>query len=101
MISAIVDLGTNTFHILIFDQDQVIFKESIATKMGMGGINRGEITPEGVERNIRVLKIFREKLDSFKVPDERVFAFGTSALRSAGNREEVLNRIRKETNIAV
>lgn len=101
MISAIVDLGTNTFHILIFDQDQVIFKESIATKMGMGGINRGEITPEGVERSIRVLKIFREKLDSFKVPDERVFAFGTSALRSAGNREEVLNRIRKETNIAV
>ena len=101
MISAIVDLGTNTFHILIFDKDRVIFKESLAAKMGMGGINRGEITPEATERSIRVLKIFREKLDQYQVPDERVFAFGTSALRSAGNREEVLERILAETGIAV
>ncbi|WP_367916327.1 phosphatase [Leadbetterella sp. DM7] len=101
MISAIVDLGTNTFHILIFDNDRVIYKESLAAKMGMGGINRGEITPEGAERSIRVLKIFREKLDAYQVPDERVFAFGTSALRSAGNKEEVLARIREETGISV
>lgn len=101
MISAIVDLGTNTFHILIFEKDRVLFKQSIASKMGMGGINRGEITPEGIERSLNVLKIFREKLDAFHVPDDRVFAFGTSALRSAGNREEVLTRIWEETRIAV
>ncbi len=101
MISAVVDLGTNTFHVLIFDKDRVLFKQSLAAKMGMGGINRGEITVEGVERSINVLKIFREKLDAFKVPDERVFAFGTSALRSAKNKEEVLARIREETRITV
>lgn len=101
MISAVVDLGTNTFHVLIFDKDQVVFKQSLAAKMGMGGINRGEITAEGIERSIKVLKIFREKLDAFEVPDERVFAFGTSALRSAKNKEEVLARIREETRITV
>ncbi|MCD8538508.1 MAG: rod shape-determining protein [Leadbetterella sp.] len=101
MISAIVDLGTNTFHVLIFDKDRVIFKQSLAAKMGMGGINRGVITPEGMERSIHVLKVFREKLDAFNVPDERVFAFGTSALRSAENREEVVRRIREETGISV
>lgn len=101
MISAVVDLGTNTFHVLIFDNDRVLFKQSLAAKMGMGGINRGEITPEGIERSINVLKIFREKLDDFQVPDERVFAFGTSALRSAKNQEEVLARIREETRITV
>lgn len=101
MISAVVDLGTNTFHILIFDKERVLFRQSIASKMGMGGINRGEITPGGIERSLNVLKIFREKLDTYRVPHDRVFAFGTSALRSAGNKDEVLACIREETGISV
>ncbi len=101
MISGIVDLGTNTFHLLIFDDGQVLFKQSLATKMGMGGINRGLITQEGIERSVAVLRIFRQKLDEFNVQDENVFAFGTSALRSAANREEVLARFREETGISV
>ena len=101
MTSAIVDLGTNTFHLLVFTNDRVLYKESLATKMGMGGINRGEITPGGIDRSIRVLKIFREKLDHYEVADERVFAFGTSALRSASNAAGVLKRFQEETNIAV
>ncbi len=101
MISGIVDLGTNTFHLLIFDHDQVLFKQSLATKMGMGGINQGLITPEGIERSVAVLRTFRQKLDEFNVQDENVFAFGTSALRSAANREEVLARFREEAGISV
>jgi exopolyphosphatase/guanosine-5'-triphosphate,3'-diphosphate pyrophosphatase len=101
MLSAIIDLGTNTFHILIFDGEKIIFKQSLAAKMGMGGINQGEITPEGIERSINVLKVFRENLNSFKVSDDKVFAFGTSALRSARNKDEVIARILEETKIAV
>lgn len=101
MLSAIIDLGTNTFHILIFDGEKVIYKQSLAAKMGMGGINQGEITPEGIERSINVLKVFRENLDTFKVPNEKIFAFGTSALRSAENKEEVIEKILAETQIPV
>lgn len=101
MISAVVDLGTNTFHLLIFEGDKILYRNSLAARMGMGGINRGEITAEGLERSLNVLKVFREQLDEFHVPDERVFAFGTSALRSAKNKEEVLARILEETRISV
>jgi exopolyphosphatase/guanosine-5'-triphosphate,3'-diphosphate pyrophosphatase len=101
MLSAIIDLGTNTFHILIFDGETIIFKQSLASKMGRGGINQGEITPEGIERSINVLKVFRENLNTFNVSDEKVFAFGTSALRSARNKDEVIARILEETQIAV
>ncbi len=101
MLSAIIDLGTNTFHILIFDNDKILFKQSLAAKMGMGAINAGFITKEGLERSINVLKVFREKLDEYQVNDERVFAFGTSALRSASNKEEVLTRVFLETRIKV
>ena len=99
MISAVVDLGTNTFHLLIFEGEKILYRESLAARMGMGGINQGEITPEGIERSLKVLRIFREQLNAFQV--QEVFAFGTSALRSAKNREEVLSRIREETQIDV
>lgn len=101
MISAVVDLGTNTFHLLIFDGDKILYRSSLAARMGMGGINQGEITAEALERGLNVLRIFREQLDAFRVPDEKIFAFGTSALRSAKNKEEVLARIREETRISV
>lgn len=101
MLSATIDLGTNTFHIIIFDGDKVLFKQSLAAKMGMGGINQGIITEDGVERSIKVLKRFKEKLEEFGVADDRIFAFGTSALRSASNKEEVLERIFSATKIHV
>ncbi len=101
MISAVVDLGTNTFHLLIFDGNTILYRSSLAARMGMGGINQGEITAEGLERSLNVLMVFREQLDAFHVPDERVFAFGTSALRSAKNKQAVLERIRRETGISV
>lgn len=101
MLSAIIDLGTNTFHLLIFKEKEVVFKESLAAKMGMGGINQGFITPEGIERSIKVLNHFKAKLEEFSVPSSKVFAFGTSALRSALNQKEVLDAIFEATNLNV
>lgn len=47
MNKAIIDLGTNTFHVLIFNEKEVVYKQSTAAKLGMGGINQGLITEEG------------------------------------------------------
>ena len=47
---AVLDLGTNTFHLLIaeLENNQVIenYQEQIAVKIGAGGINQGKITEE-------------------------------------------------------
>lgn len=99
MNSAIIDLGTNTFHLLIYNAEGVVFKQSTAAKLGMGGIQQGIITPEGIARGVAVLQSFREKINSYQV--QKVFAFGTSALRSAKNQAEVLSVFKREAGISV
>lgn len=99
---AIIDLGTNTFHLLIVEgEDKVLFKTSMAAKLGQGGINKGIITPEAMERGLGVLKTFKEKIAEYQIQPENIFAFGTSALRSASNSAEVVTSIENETGIKV
>ena len=101
MKKAVIDLGTNTFHLMIFEGKNILFKTSIASKIGQGGINQGIITEEGIQRALNVLNIFKQKLMEFEVNTENVFAFGTSAIRNAKNQSELLERVKKETDINI
>ena len=100
---AIVDLGTNTFHLLIAEHtgeaSRVLHREKQPVKIGMGGINQGLITGAAIQRAVTCLHQFKKTMDDWAVG--RTFAFGTSALRSATNRSEVVQRIEKETGIKV
>lgn len=101
----IIDLGTNTLHLLIVDKngDSVtnIFHESRPARIGMGGINKKIITEEALQRALNVLTYFREKLDAFQVSGENVFAFGTSAIRNAENQAEFCAEIFTKTGIKI
>ena len=101
MRTAIIDLGTNTFHLLIVEGSETLFKSSIPAKIGMGGISQGMISEEGIQRALVVLKNFRETIDSQSVSLENVFATGTSAIRNAGNKEEFIERVLDETGIKI
>lgn len=99
---AIIDLGTNTFHLLIASWDgryRIIHRERLPTKIGMGGINDGVITDQGIDRALVALRKFKDTLQNQSVKD--IFAFGTSALRNARNGQQVATRIREETGIQV
>jgi exopolyphosphatase/guanosine-5'-triphosphate,3'-diphosphate pyrophosphatase len=102
---AIIDLGTNTFHLLIIEKAKAstttLFKESLPTRIGRGGINQNTITPEAVERALNVLSYFRQQLDHHQVPDDKVFAFGTSAIRNALNSQQFCETILEKTKIPV
>ena len=99
----VIDLGTNTFHLLIAEINDgavtVLYRERQAVKLGMGGINRGVILDEAIERAIQCLLQFKEKLDREHV--KRVKALGTSALRSAGNGQQAIELIKSKTGIEV
>jgi exopolyphosphatase/guanosine-5'-triphosphate,3'-diphosphate pyrophosphatase len=101
MKKAIIDLGTNTFHLIIFEGKNFLFKSSMASKIGQGGINHGIITEEGIQRALNVLNIFKEKLIEFELNTENVFAFGTSAIRNASNQSEFVERVKNETDINI
>jgi len=89
---AIIDMGTNTFHLMLATINQTGFKiksrEKVPVKIGMGGINQGYITDEGIERAIAAMKGFGKTIHDAGI--ETALAFGTSALRNARNGEQAI-----------
>ena len=100
---AIIDLGTNTFHLLIVEvqegKETILHKEKVAVKLGQGGISEGSISKEAEERAVKTMLYFNDKIKKEKVVN--VFASATSAMRSAGNGEEVMQSIYKATGISI
>jgi exopolyphosphatase / guanosine-5'-triphosphate,3'-diphosphate pyrophosphatase len=101
---AILDLGTNTFNLLIAEKDKdgnpsFIFVNELPVEIGKGGIHKREITAEATQRAIRALHKHRQKMSEFKV--DEYYAFATSAVRDAENGKEFTRRMRIETGIEI
>lgn len=100
---AIIDLGTNTFHLLIAEceggKTNILHQEKQPVKIGLGGINSGLITNEGVQRALNCIKHFKITLQEWNVRE--VQAFGTSALRNAINGRDVVQKIKSETGMDI
>lgn len=100
---AVIDLGTNTFHLLIADLEAACIDEvlqlQIPVKIGSGGINKGIITPEAWDRGMAAIEIFAAHIAEHKV--KRTIAIGTSAIRNASNGKDFLAEIDKRFGIEV
>jgi exopolyphosphatase / guanosine-5'-triphosphate,3'-diphosphate pyrophosphatase len=101
--TAIIDLGTNTFHLLIAErvkeQSVFIYRERLAVRLGQRGINEGIIQPDAIDRAIRALSSFKTTIDQYDAT--AIFAFGTSALRNAKNASEVVAAFKEKAGIEV
>lgn len=102
---AIIDLGTNTFQLLIVEQEgenyKIIHEDSYAAKIGKGGISLGIITEEGIQRGIKGLQYFQQIFEKEGITTENVFASATSAVRNAKNGSEFCQRVLNETGIKI
>jgi exopolyphosphatase/guanosine-5'-triphosphate,3'-diphosphate pyrophosphatase len=100
---AVMDLGTNTFHLLIAegttDNYTEIVHEHIAVKLGEGGINHGLIQPEAFKRGIATMQDFAAKIQANNVSEVRAIA--TSALRSARNGADFIKEVETNTGIKI
>lgn len=98
---AIIDMGTNTFHLLIAETEagnfHIVHREKVPVKLGVGGINRNLITDAAISRALTTMKAFKKTLDEVGI--NQVLAFGTSAMRNAANGADVSKRIEVETGI--
>ena len=92
---AIIDLGTNTFNLLICDKkddtQKTIFKNKIAVKLGEGGIDKSMIADAPYQRGIKALETHLDNIKKYKV--DKVRAFATSAIRSTKNGAEFVNEV--------
>lgn len=101
---AVLDLGTNTFHLLITDVEnglvkKEVLKDYLPVKMGEGGINKKFITTEAFNRGIIAIKAFDQIIKQYNV--NQIKAVATSAIRDASNGEDFINRVKSETGIEI
>lgn len=83
---AALDLGTNTFHLLIAEKKsgvKFLLKKTFVVKLGKEGFNDGFISRPAFERGVNALKKFSVYIKRFK-PD-KIISCGTSALRKCKN----------------
>lgn len=100
---AVIDLGTNTFNLLIAEVEnthfKTIFHDKIGVALGMGGINEGKLAVDAIDRAMEALTYFKLKCDEFQVRDIR--AFGTSAIRDAKNGSHFTKQVKEQLAIDV
>jgi exopolyphosphatase/guanosine-5'-triphosphate,3'-diphosphate pyrophosphatase len=104
MRAAVLDLGTNTFNLLIAEKDnktifKILYSTKIPVKLGEGGINKGEIIPAAYVRGIAAINEHFKTLNFYKV--DKIKAYGTSALRTARNGKQFIEEIKSGTGIEV
>jgi len=103
MRKAIIDLGTNTFNLLIADLQgtnfEIVHNEKEGVAIGMGGINTNLITTESMLRGEKAIKHFLSVCLEKKV--DKILAFGTSALRDASNTSDFLEMLKNDCDLNV
>lgn len=98
----VIDLGTNTFHLLISEKSAdgnivELFRKRIFVKLGEDGIETIGEAP--FQRALEAIHSFKATLDQYKV--NHIKAFGTAALRTASNGNKFIDRIKDETGIQI
>lgn len=100
---AVIDLGTNTFHLLLAsvheDGFETLYKEKIAVTIGQGGINEGYITEAAKTRALNALISFKKVIAAEGV--SQIYATATSAIRNAKNGLDFKQEIYEKTGFRI
>ncbi len=103
---ALIDLGTNTFHLLIVEmptqpgeKPTTLLRTKAGVRLGEGGISQGVIAPEAYARALHTLAGFKEEIELHQVTETRATA--TSAMRVTSNGPDLVRDIFAQTGIQV
>ena len=101
---AIIDLGTNTFHLLIASKGQSGFldvqqRQQRPVKLMSNGFTEGQIPQDAYDRGIEAIRAFSRELEAQHA--QLIKVLGTSALRSADNALSFLNHAETLLNCPV
>jgi exopolyphosphatase/guanosine-5'-triphosphate,3'-diphosphate pyrophosphatase len=92
---AVIDLGTNTFNLLIADIHasgfEIVHNSKEGVALGMGGINEQTIHPDAEKRAFHAFEVFQKRIEENSV--EFVYGFGTSAIRDAKNGNDFVQHL--------
>ena len=98
----VIDLGTNTFHLLIAELNEngqftELYRKREYVYIGEEGVEK--LGEKPMQRGYETLKRFKSKIDELEV--ERLKAVGTAALRRASNGNDFIQKINSEVGIKI
>jgi len=101
---AVIDIGTNSIHMMMVDIQpnftfEVIGREKEMTRLGDGTLSSGYLSEEVIDRGLATVKKFYHLVQSKGV--QKIFAVATSAVREAQNGGDFVQKIYDETSIKV
>lgn len=100
---AVIDLGTNTFNLLVAEvsgsQMSVLYKDELGIKLGEGGIHRKIITEASFHRGLKGLEKHLNTAGDWKA--DEVLAVATSGIRTADNGKEFIREVKFRFGIEV
>ena len=101
---AAIDVGTNSFHLLVADFDdsghfEVVTREKEPVRLGSGADDMKQLTSDAIDRGVKSLGRMRRIAEHAGATD--VLAIATSAVREATNGAEFVNRARDEAGVHV
>ncbi|MEX0789281.1 MAG: Ppx/GppA phosphatase family protein [Actinomycetota bacterium] len=100
---AAIDIGTNSFHLVVArvggpNAIEVLAREKAMVRLGSGAGELKHLADEAVDRGIEALDRFRGVAEAYGAP---VTAVATSAVREARNQQVFLDRARAEAGVEV
>lgn len=100
---AAIDVGTNSFHMVIASVDQrgmltIKNREKVMVRLGSSSGDMKVMPPDAIARGVETLKMFA---GIAKAEGASIRAVATSATREANNQKEFLDKVKKETGIEV
>lgn len=100
---SVIDLGTNTCLLLVASlvngKLTTLFEAQETPRIGKGIYDTHKISDEGFEKAREIFEKYKRVSDEHNVNE--INAFGTSALRDAGNSNEFVDFIKSKTGIGI
>jgi exopolyphosphatase/guanosine-5'-triphosphate,3'-diphosphate pyrophosphatase len=106
---AAIDIGSNTFRLLIAEPSQgnaatpwkTIHYSHRITRLGEGLHHSGKLSEAGMSRALQALSEFASLLQDFDISPSHTLAAATAAMREAENGVQFKNRVKAETGIDI
>ena len=101
---AIIDMGSNSIRFIVMQvadnkSYHLEYQQKEAIRLGRGMSETGKLNPEGVERALACLHVYKHMMEVMQVT--KCIAVATAAARNASDGEAFIERIKQETGIEI
>ena len=93
----VVDVGSNSVRMVVFDSPAYFFNEKVMAGLGGGMAETGRLNPEGRVRALAAIKRFQHLADAMGISP--LSAVATAAVREAVDGPEFQQEVERETGL--